>query len=233
MQGKNHKMRIVVFIGSPVEGLDSSELIRLAKRMKKEKVNVDIISFGEGEQEVLQEFIDTLNGRDGLGSHLVVVPPGPTLTDALLGSPILQSEDGGVGGAGGGGAGGGFDFGIDANDDPELALALRVSMEEQRSRQEAEIRSSAPQARHDDEASGAGQQPPPSSEEIMLENALAMSMGGSAVSKGPAAPAQVDFGSMSEDEQIAYAMHMSMQENQPTVLTLPAGKYHVVFFLIP
>ncbi|CAG7732245.1 unnamed protein product, partial [Allacma fusca] len=40
----------------------------------------------------------------------------------------------------GGMGGGGFDFGIDPNDDPEFALDLRVSMEEQRARQEAEAR---------------------------------------------------------------------------------------------
>lgn len=45
-QGKNHKMRIVVFIGSPV-GVDEKELVKLAKRLKKEKVSVDIVSFGE------------------------------------------------------------------------------------------------------------------------------------------------------------------------------------------
>ena len=32
--------------------------------------------------------------------------------------------------------GGGFEFGFDPNEDPELALALRVSMEEQRARQQ-------------------------------------------------------------------------------------------------
>lgn len=40
-----------------------------------------------------------------------------------------------MGGAGLGGAG--FEFGVDPNEDPELALALRVSMEEQRQRQDA------------------------------------------------------------------------------------------------
>lgn len=39
-------MRIVVFVGSPVEA-EEKELIKLAKRLKKEKVNVDIVSFGE------------------------------------------------------------------------------------------------------------------------------------------------------------------------------------------
>lgn len=39
-------MRIVAFVGSPI-GLDDKELVKLAKRLKKEKVNVDIVSFGE------------------------------------------------------------------------------------------------------------------------------------------------------------------------------------------
>lgn len=39
-------MRIVAFVGSPI-GLDDKELVKLAKRLKKEKVNVDVVSFGE------------------------------------------------------------------------------------------------------------------------------------------------------------------------------------------
>ena len=35
--GKNHKMRIVAFIGSPV-GVDEKDLVKLAKKLKKEKV---------------------------------------------------------------------------------------------------------------------------------------------------------------------------------------------------
>jgi 26S proteasome regulatory subunit N10 len=119
-QGKNHKMRIVVFVGSPV-GNDEGELIKLAKRLKKEKVNVDIISFGDhqGNSDILTAFINALNGKDGTGSHLVSVPRGSALNEALLSSPIIQGEDG-LGGAGLGSAG--FEFGVDPNEDPELAL---------------------------------------------------------------------------------------------------------------
>ena len=39
-------LRIVAFIGSPVEA-DEKELMRIAKKLKKEKVNLDIVSFGE------------------------------------------------------------------------------------------------------------------------------------------------------------------------------------------
>jgi 26S proteasome regulatory subunit N10 len=201
-QGKNHKMRIVVFIGSPIQEIDSTELIRLAKRLKKEKVNVDIISFGDGAQESLQQFVDTLNGREGTASHLVVVPPGPTLTDALMASPIFQED-----GAPVGGGGRGFDFGVDPNDDPELALALRVSMEEQRARQEAESRNTVM-----DEGTEAT-----SNEEKMLEKALAMSRpetGGAGTSGGESSGSRpMDFASMTEEQQMEYALQMSMQEN--------------------
>jgi len=113
-------MRIVAFIGSPID-IDEKELVKLAKRLKKEKVNVDVISFGEESinNEVLTAFINALNGKDGTGSHLVTVPPGPHLSDALISSPIIQGEDG-MGAAGMGSAG--FEFGVDPNEDPELAL---------------------------------------------------------------------------------------------------------------
>ena len=42
--------------------------------------------------------------------------------------------------------GGDFDFGVDPNLDPELALALRVSMEEERARQEAAAKRAADEA---------------------------------------------------------------------------------------
>ncbi len=43
---KHHKTRIVAFVGSPLD-TDEATLIKLAKKLKKEKVNVDIVSFGE------------------------------------------------------------------------------------------------------------------------------------------------------------------------------------------
>ncbi|CAH1389541.1 unnamed protein product [Nezara viridula] len=196
-QGKNHKMRIVAFVGSPI-GLDDKELVKLAKRLKKEKVNVDVVSFGEevANNELLTSFINTLNGKEGGSSHLVTVPPGPHLSDALISSPVIQGEDG-MGGAGLGGAG--FEFGVDPNEDPELALALRVSMEEQRQRQDAmnaaaNVESQPVKAEPSEE----------SGERAMLERALAMSLD---------AP-QHDFSNMTEDEQIAFAMQMSMQDSQ-------------------
>merc|ERR1712179_824192 len=49
-----------------------------------------------------------------------------------------------------------------------------------------------------------------SSEEALLQRALAMSM--DTGESGPAAPKERDLGSMTEEEQIAYAMQMSMAD---------------------
>jgi len=65
-QSKNHKTRIVLFIGSPITEEDK-EISKVAKKLKKEKVCVDIVSFGEqaANSEKLNAFIKTLNGKDG------------------------------------------------------------------------------------------------------------------------------------------------------------------------
>ena len=51
-------------------------------------------------------------------SHLVVIKPGPILSDALASSPILRAEDGTSLAP----VGTGFEFGIDPSEDPELAM---------------------------------------------------------------------------------------------------------------
>ncbi|KAL8613304.1 hypothetical protein ACOMHN_052544 [Nucella lapillus] len=200
-QGRNHKMRIVVFVGSPIEE-DEKEVVKAAKKLKKEKVNVDIINFGEEglNTDKLTTFINTLNGKDGSSSHLVTVPPGPMLSDALLSSPVIVGEDGA-----GAAMAGGFEFGVDPNEDPELALALRVSMEEQRARQERDSREAVTASVAESTNLSTA-----STEEAALEKALAVSTTpGDAVSS-PATPS-VDFVNMTEDEQIAYALKLSME----------------------
>ena len=68
--------------------------------------------------------MNTLNGKDGTSSHLVTVPPGPILSDALMSSPIVVGEDG----AGAMDYGAGFEFGVDPNADPELALVSKYCL---------------------------------------------------------------------------------------------------------
>lgn len=100
----------------------------------------------------LQVFVDAANSNSN--SHLVTVPPGVLPSDVLVSSPVLHGEDspilGGGSGGGSGGMSGGDNFaeygGVDPSMDPELALALRVSMEEERARQEAQQRKAAEEA---------------------------------------------------------------------------------------
>ncbi|MCP9257233.1 26S proteasome non-ATPase regulatory subunit 4 [Dirofilaria immitis] len=180
-QNRNHKMRIVVFIGSPIDHLNSTELTKLAKKLKKEKVQVDVICFGEADStdsEIMGQFIETLNGKEGSGSNLVVVPASSSLTEALVSSPICRGEDGAAAPVVAAG-GGGFEFGIDPEDDPDLALALRVSLEEQRQRQR-----------------GGGTDDTESQPTNTVANDI-MTM---------------DPGAMTEEQQLEWALRMSMQE---------------------
>ncbi|CAF1021725.1 unnamed protein product [Adineta ricciae] len=136
-QGKNHRPRIVAFVGSPLD-VDANEFTKLAKRLRKEKVSIDIVIFGEeSSREKFEEFITVINGKENTNSHLICVPSGANLPDTLINTPIIQSEDGS--GLPNGYAAGAFAFGINPEDDPELAMALRISMEEQRRTQEAEV----------------------------------------------------------------------------------------------
>jgi 26S proteasome regulatory subunit N10 len=114
--------------------------------MKKNNVSIDFIAFGDLDPDntkKLEAFNESIKGGDG--SHLEIIPPGPSLlSDHIISTPILAGEGvaprGGDDGAPGGGdtGGGGFDFGVDPSADPELALALRMSMEEEKARQEKE-----------------------------------------------------------------------------------------------
>lgn len=192
-QNRNHKMRIVMFIGSPIDNLDSVELTKIAKKLKKEKVQCDVICFGEADSEnsqIMGQFVDTLNGKEGSGSNLLVVPAGSVLTEALISSAVCRGEDGGS--APVVGAGGGFEFGVDPEDDPDLALALRVSMEEERARQAAEAAAAAA-------ANGTAPTNPPGGSEA-AQNVDIMDM---------------EMGEMTEEQQLEWALRMSMQDSVP------------------
>lgn len=147
-QNKSQKQRIVIFNCSPIEE-DEKNLIKLAKKMKKSGISIDIIAFGELSDDTtrkLQAFSDNVQSAEG--SYLATISPSANLlSDSLITTPILggdgTSNAGGGGGSGEGGASGGsggndFEFGVDPSVDPELALALRMSFEEEKARQEKE-----------------------------------------------------------------------------------------------
>ncbi|KAK0751723.1 hypothetical protein B0T18DRAFT_304369, partial [Schizothecium vesticola] len=144
-QNKSQRARIIVFVCSPIEEVES-DLVKLAKKMKKTNISVDFVLFGDIDDDnhsKLETFNKEVKGSVE-GSYLVVIhPSGKLLSDQLISTPILLGEGAGSGGGGAGGDSGGastedFPFGIDPSVDPELALALRMSMEEEKARLERE-----------------------------------------------------------------------------------------------
>jgi len=146
-QNKNQHQRVILFVGSPID-VPVQDLIKLGKKLKKNSVAVDVVSFGEANEtaEKLECFVSAANNNDN--SHFVHIDPGQeALSDALLATPLFTTDDslpGGFAAAAAASAaaaqadGPGFHLdGVDPNIDPELAMALRVSMEEERARQEA------------------------------------------------------------------------------------------------
>jgi len=203
-QNKNQKQRIIVFVGSPVIE-DEKTLVKLGKKLKKNNIAIDIINFGEEEENTskLEAFINTVNNSDN--SHLVTIPPGPhILSDVLMTSPIVIDEDGA---APSGFTGGNdeFEFGVDPNIDPELALALRISLEEEKMRQEQEAKKKMEETKAEATSSGDNNQGLVSTDEDdMLAKALAMSMN--------TGDDDVPMDEYDEDDEIAKAIALSMAE---------------------
>jgi 26S proteasome regulatory subunit N10 len=199
-QNRNSKQRIVVFIGSPLDDLEAEygegEFLKLAKKFKKEKVMVDFVLFGEAannqKNKLIADFVETLNGKDGAGSHVIIVPAGDSrLFDVVLRSDICRGENGEVA-TGGGGGDNGF-FGMDEEEDPELQMALRISLEE--------ARQQPPHAEGNAPANVIPQVEQHQQMEVDRPSSAAGSL---------ATPLQVDPNAMTEDEQMAYALRMSM-----------------------
>ncbi|EJD35982.1 hypothetical protein AURDEDRAFT_117219 [Auricularia subglabra TFB-10046 SS5] len=236
---KKLRQRIVVFVGSPLPA-DERALVKLAKKLKKNNVAVDVVSFGEEADNAarLQEFIDNVASSDN--SHLVAVPAGPRLiSDVVISSPILAGDaaagipDAAMDGVPTGerGAGNDFEFGVDPSLDPELAMALRMSLEEARAREAAESSSSGAAAASSSSGAAAAtattstgapatqevemvpNEDGDDDEEALLQQAIALSSAAQTEDvemKDSAA----DDEELSEEEEIQRAIEMSMKKPQ-------------------
>ena len=153
------RQRILLFVGSPISA-PTQTLVKAAKALKKNKVAVDVLSFGETEAnaEKLDAFIAAVHsGSAESGSSLVTVPHGSSLRDALFSSPIMGGASSGP-----------------APMDDDIAQAIALSL--------AEAGAAPGGAPGSDTASGGA--PPPSlggdigflTEEEQIERALAMSL---------------------------------------------------------
>jgi 26S proteasome regulatory subunit N10 len=147
-QEKTQKQRIIVFIGHPIQQ-EEEDFEELGMRLRRNNVSIDVINFANPENVPKLEALIRASDDSTGNCHFLDVPLGVAMiTDVLISSPIV-AMDMGYGGEGmqadvfpGGGApaqaaGGNFGQygGIDPNLDPELAMALRISLEEERARQ--------------------------------------------------------------------------------------------------
>lgn len=206
-KNKKQDQRIILFVGSPV---DCSEklLIKAGKRLKKNNVAVDIINFGEVEQNIsiLESFLNAVNSNDN--SHLVTVPTSGLISEAIVSSPIFSQQgvinefaglgDNNIGGGMGAnanvGVGAGGDLGAMDINDPELAMAIRMSLEAERQRREVEAKQAT------DESLQTAQQQPQPHEPMNIDQGAGGNIGGNVEDD--------------DEAELLRAMQMSMNEDQ-------------------
>eukprot|EP00005_Dracoamoeba_jomungandri_P000874 CAMPEP_0174252988 /NCGR_PEP_ID=MMETSP0439-20130205/2381_1 /TAXON_ID=0 /ORGANISM="Stereomyxa ramosa, Strain Chinc5" /LENGTH=440 /DNA_ID=CAMNT_0015333763 /DNA_START=23 /DNA_END=1342 /DNA_ORIENTATION=- len=142
-QNKNQHQRMIIFVGSPLKGVDSKALRRLGAQLKKNHVAADVISFGEIEEndELLKTFAEAVNSKEDNSCFVSVEPanvPRQILervrNSNIYGVTSTSAPSEAASGVPSGGDFGGLDF--DPNMDPELAMAIRASLEEERQRQQ-------------------------------------------------------------------------------------------------
>ena len=212
-RNKNGAQRIIVFVGSPLTHVDTRSMVRAGRMLKKNNLAIDVVAMGELEENEskLQELVNSANGTSSGDNdtsertcHLVTIPAGVLPSDVLVSSPIGHGS--GMGArvtsisssapAGGSDEGGFAEFGgVDPNMDPELAMALRVSMEEERARQE---RAAA--------ASNAAAQPPVDSTNATENDAAPMEVDSSTNNNTNGTELEVS----DEDALLQQALAMSM-----------------------
>ncbi|KAH0475709.1 MAG: LOW QUALITY PROTEIN: hypothetical protein KVP17_005070 [Porospora cf. gigantea B] len=128
---KNQKQRIILFIAHPLRPAPQTQnpelnLVPIGKNLKKNNIAIDIVSFGAVSQNnvILSKLIQAANANSN--SHLVEVPLGEVLlstalmrSGTLFGGPVATNDLG---------------LDVDPNADPDLYMALQMSLQEEEAR---------------------------------------------------------------------------------------------------
>lgn len=127
-ENKNLRQRIIVFVASPLGGqaADEKAMVKLAKKLKKNNVAIDVVCFGDGIEEpsedgktVLRTFVESANSSDNsfvqplplsgpndqnwfsltfvYNRHLVIAPPSSRLLSEQVGTSVILAADRGAG----------------------------------------------------------------------------------------------------------------------------------------
>lgn len=134
-KNRNGEQRIIMYVGSPVEGEDSNKslLQEVGRKLKLNNISIDIVSFGdsatmERNEELLNVLKESANKEGGRSSTVVQIGKDDSFvatTDRLLaGDANLE------GGGGSGNSNVQFPNDFAGDNDDDLMLALRISAEE-------------------------------------------------------------------------------------------------------
>ena len=127
---KNQKQRIILFVGSPVNSKPEN-LVQIGKKLKKYNVAVDIISFGNVDEnrELLNTLLKEVNNSNN--SSIIEVPLGSYIMETLLSSPIMgmNNMDAGAGAGVNPGAGQQEPIGL-SQFERDMNLALQMSLQD-------------------------------------------------------------------------------------------------------
>ncbi|KAL3936904.1 MAG: hypothetical protein SGBAC_007873 [Bacillariaceae sp.] len=127
-RNKVGSQRIILFVGSPI--LDHTSFPKLSKNLRKNNVSLQIITLGdEPNQDKLELLIQNINSED---SRMINVPKGTVPSEFLSATSTFGTANGFTHETSGGDMMDTFDPSMD----PELAMALQISLQEERTRQE-------------------------------------------------------------------------------------------------
>ncbi|CAD8208997.1 unnamed protein product [Paramecium octaurelia] len=172
---KQQHQRIVAFVASPIEE-EVDTLVNLAKRLKKNNIAIDLINFGEQNEEHLQK-LETFfkNVSKGSSSKFINIQPGMSATETLFSSlgnnSDFQAEPGQEQQVPQQRTGGQFSEygGIDPNIDPELAMIMKMSLEEEAQRLQQQLAQSQQPQQHQQQQTQQQQEQPQQTQQQQKE----------------------------------------------------------------
>eukprot|EP01091_Cochliopodium_minus_P000618 TRINITY_DN1054_c0_g2_i1.p1 TRINITY_DN1054_c0_g2~~TRINITY_DN1054_c0_g2_i1.p1 ORF type:complete len:358 (+),score=158.67 TRINITY_DN1054_c0_g2_i1:103-1176(+) len=140
-KNKNGGQRIVLFVGSPIEGNETVESFeKLGQRLKKNNISMDIVGFmglGDDEKSNREKLTALYNGinKQDTSNLILLEPSSQIVADTLLSGPLF-GNNGGVGDENGGG---------EILDEYQLAikLSLQEAQDEEKKRIEQTLGTSS------------------------------------------------------------------------------------------
>ncbi|CAJ1934713.1 unnamed protein product [Cylindrotheca closterium] len=125
-RNKVGSQRIILFVGSPI--MDHKSFPKLSKSLRKNNVSLQIVTLGDEPNQDKLELLIQNNSED---SRMINIPKGTVPSEFLSATSTFGTTNGFAGET----SGGGMIDTFDPSMDPELAMALQISLQEEQTRQ--------------------------------------------------------------------------------------------------